>query len=214
MGGLFNVLVTASLRNRLFVLITAAVLVGYGGYELTRLPVDVFPDLNRPTVTLLVEAPGLAPEEVEQLVVYPLETALNGMPGAERLRSASSTGLGVVWIEFGWATDIYLARQQVNERMQLVRGGMPPGVEPVMGPISSIMGEIVQVGLSSDGRTTPMDLREIADFTLRPRLLAIPGVAQVIPIGGEVRQYQVVPDIAQLNRLAVTHEELERAIKG
>ena len=214
MGGLFNVLVTASLRNRLFVLILAAVLVGYGGYELTRLPVDVFPDLNRPTVTLLVEAPGLAPEEVEQLVVYPLETALNGMPGAERLRSASGTGLGVVWIEFGWATDIYLARQQVNERLQLVRSQMPPGVEPQMGPISSIMGEIVQVGLSSDGRTTPMDLREIADFTLRPRLLAIPGVAQVIPIGGEVRQYQVVPDIAQLNRLAVTHEELERAIKG
>ncbi len=214
MGGLFNVLVTASLRNRLFVLILATVLVGYGGYELTRLPVDVFPDLNRPTVTLLVEAPGLAPEEVEQLVVYPLETALNGMPGAERLRSASGTGLGVVWIEFGWATDIYLARQQVNERLQLVRGQMPPGVEPQMGPISSIMGEIVQVGLSSDGRTTPMALREIADFTLRPRLLAIPGVAQVIPIGGEVRQYQVVPDIAQLNRLQVTHEELERAIKG
>ena len=214
MGGLFNVLVTASLRNRLFVLILATVLIGYGGYELTRLPVDVFPDLNRPTVTLLVEAPGLAPEEVEQLVVYPLETALNGMPGAERLRSASGTGLGVVWIEFGWETDIYLARQQVNERLQLVRSQMPPGVAPQMGPISSIMGEIVQIGLSSDGRTTPMDLREIADFTLRPRLLAIPGVAQVIPIGGEVRQYQVVPDIAQLNRLGVTHEELERAIRG
>ncbi|MBC7799116.1 MAG: efflux RND transporter permease subunit [Gemmatimonadaceae bacterium] len=211
---MFNVLVSASLRNRLFVLLFASVLVGYGGYKLTQLPVDVFPDLNRPTVTLLVEAPGLAPEEVEQLVVYPLETALNGMPGAERLRSASGVGLGVVWIEFGWATDIYLARQQVNERLALVRSQMPPGVEPQMGPISSIMGEIVQVGLSSDGRTSPMDLREIADFTLRPRLLAIPGVAQVIPIGGEVRQYQVVPDIAQLNRLSVTHEELERAIKG
>ena len=215
MGALFNLLVGASLRNRLFVLVTAALLVGYGGFQLTRLPVDVFPDLNRPTVTLMVEAPGLAPEEVEQLVVFPLETALNGLPGADRLRSASGVGLGVVWIEFGWKTDIFLARQQVNERLQLVRGQMPAAVRELqMGPISSIMGEIVQVGLSSDGRTSPMDLREIADFILRPRLLAVPGVAQVIPIGGEVRQYQVMPDMAQLNRLCVTQDELERALRG
>jgi len=211
MGALFNALVTASLKNRVFVLVAAVVLVGYGGWTLTRLPVDVFPDLNRPTVTLMTEAEGMAPEEVEQLVTYPLETAMNGMPGVQRVRSVSGVGLSIIYVEFEFGADIYLDRQQVAERLASVREQMPAGVVPQMGPITSIMGEIMLVAMSGDA--PPMQLRELADFTVRPRLLSIPGVAQVIPIGGEVRTYQVTPDIAQMTRLDVSLDEVERAIK-
>ncbi len=213
MGSLFNVLVTASLRNRLFVMVGALVLIGYGGFALTKLPVDVFPDLNRPTVTLMTEAEGMAPEEVEQLVTYPLETAMNGMPGVTRVRSVSGVGLSIVYVEFDWGADIYLDRQQVAERLATVREQMPSGVVPQMGPITSIMGEIMLVAMSTDGKSTPMELRELADFTVRPRLLSIPGVAQVIPIGGEVRQFQVTPDVAAMTRLDVSLDEVERAVK-
>jgi len=211
MGVLFNVLVTASLKNRVFVLVAAAVLIGYGGWTLTRLPVDVFPDLNRPTVTLMTEAEGMAPEEVEQLVTYPLETAMNGMPGVTRVRSVSGVGLSILYVEFDFGTDLYLNRQQVAERLASVREQMPAGVVPQMGPITSIMGEIMLVAMSGDA--PPMQLRELADFTVRPRLLSIPGVAQVIPIDGEVRTYQVTPDIAQMTRLDVSLDEVERAIR-
>jgi HME family heavy-metal exporter len=211
MGALFNVLVTASLKNRVFVLVAATVLVGYGGWTLTRLPVDVFPDLNRPTVTLMTEAEGMAPEEVEQLVTYPLETAMNGMPGVQRVRSVSGVGLSIIYVEFDFGADIYLDRQQVAERLASVREQMPAGVVPQMGPITSIMGEVMLVAMSGDA--PPMTLRELADFTVRPRLLSIPGVAQVIPIGGEVRTYQVTPDIAQMTRLDVSLDEVERAIR-
>jgi len=211
MGALFNALVTASLKNRVFVLVAAMVLVGYGGWTLTRLPVDVFPDLNRPTVTLMTEAEGMAPEEVEQLVTYPLETAMNGMPGVQRVRSVSGVGLSIIYVEFEFGADIYLDRQQVAERLASVREQMPAGVVPQMGPITSIMGEIMLVAMSGDA--PPMELRELADFTVRPRLLSIPGVAQVIPIGGEVRTYQVTPDIAQMTRLDVSLDEVERAIR-
>ncbi len=211
MGALFNALVTASLKNRVFVLVAAVLLVCYGGWTLTRLPVDVFPDLNRPTVTLMTEAEGMAPEEVEQLVTYPLETAMNGMPGVQRVRSVSGVGLSIIYVEFEFGADIYLDRQQVAERLASVREQMPAGVVPQMGPITSIMGEIMLIAMSGDA--PPMQLRELADFTVRPRLLSIPGVAQVIPIGGEVRTYQVTPDIAQMTRLDVSLDELERAIK-
>ncbi len=212
MGALFNTLVTASLKNRLFVMVAAVVLIGYGGWTLTRLPVDVFPDLNRPTVTLMTEAEGMAPEEVEQLVTYPLETAMNGMPGVQRVRSVSGVGLSIVYVEFDFGADIYLDRQQVAERLASVREQMPAGVVPQMGPITSIMGEIMLVAMTAD-KASPMEVRELADFTVRPRLLAIPGVAQVIPIGGEVRTYQVTPNIAQMTRLDVSLDDVERAIR-
>jgi len=211
---MFNLLVTQSLRNRLFVLAAAAILVAYGSFSLPRLPVDVFPDLNRPTVVLLTEAPGLAPQEVEQLVTFPIETAVNGTPGAVRTRSVSGVGLSIVYIEFGWETEIYRARQQVSERMGQVQGRLPAGVQPQMGPISSIMGEIMLIAVTGPAGKSPMDLREIADFTLRPQLLTLPGVSQVIPIGGEVRQYQVVPDIAMMNLLSVSAQEVEAAVRG
>ena len=209
---MFNVLVSASLRNRLFVLAAALILVGYGAFVLPRIPVDVFPDLNRPTVTLLTEAEGLAPQEVEQLITYPIETSMNGMPGVIRVRSVSGVGLSVVYVEFDWGTDIFRARQLVSERLALIREQLPRGLNPQMGPITSIMGEIVLVALTSDGRASPMDVREIADFIIRPQLLAISGVAQVIPIGGEVRQYRVTPNVATMQALDVSHEQIEQAI--
>jgi HME family heavy-metal exporter len=208
---MFNFLVSSSLRNRLFVLAAALVLMAYGSYILPRVPVDVFPDLNRPTVTLMTEAEGLAPQEVEQLVTYPLETAMNGMPGVLRVRSVSGVGLSITYVEFDWGTDIYRSRQLVAERLALVREQLPRGVNPQMGPVSSIMGEIMLVAVTAEN-TSPMEVREIADFTIRPQLLNIAGVSQVIPIGGEVRQYRVTPNIASLQALDVTHEQVEQAI--
>jgi len=212
---LFGALVHGSLRNRLFVLVAAAALVAYGGFELTRMPVDVFPDLNRPTVTLMTEAEGMASEEVEQLVTHPLETAMNGMPGVERVRSVSGVGLSILYVEFAWGTDLYRNRQQVAERIASVREQLPPAVVPQMGPVTSIMGEVMLVAMTADAASgvTSMQVRELADFTVRTRLLSIPGVAQVIPIGGEVRQYQVVPNVAQMARLGVSLDDLERAVK-
>ncbi|MFC4172443.1 efflux RND transporter permease subunit [Microvirga sp. GCM10011540] len=208
---MFNFLVSSSLRNRLFVLAAALVLIAYGSFVLPRIPVDVFPDLNRPTVTLMTEAEGLAPQEVEQLVTYPLETSMNGMPGVTRVRSVSGVGLSIVYVEFDWGTDIYRSRQLVAERLALVGEQLPTGVTPQMGPVTSIMGEIMLVAVTSD-TVSPMEVREIADFIIRPQLLTIAGVAQVIPIGGEVRQYRIVPNIAALQALDVTHEQVEQAV--
>ncbi|KAA0686277.1 efflux RND transporter permease subunit [Azospirillum brasilense] len=209
---MFNFLVNTSLRNRLFVLAAAAILVVYGSFVLKDLPIDVFPDLNKPTVTLMTEAEGLAPEEVEQLVSFPLETSMNGMPGITRVRSVSGVGLSIVFVEFDWGTDIYRNRQQVAERLAIVQGQLPPNVRPQMGPISSIMGEIMLIAMSGDG-VGPMEVRELADWVVRPRLLAIPGVSQVIPIGGEIRQYRVAPDPARLHDLEITTDELVKALQ-
>jgi HME family heavy-metal exporter len=210
---MFNLLVTQSLRNRLFVLAAAVLLMVLGAMTLPRLPVDVFPDLNRPTVALLTEAEGLAPPEVEQLVTFPIETAMSGMPGVMRVRSVSGVGLSIVYVEFDWSADVFRARQLVAERLALLRERLPRGVNPQMGPITSIMGEIMLLALTAEPNVTPMALREVADFTLRPILLAIPGVAQVIPIGGEVRQYRVTPDPAAMLALGVTPAEIEAAVQ-
>ncbi|TNC12090.1 efflux RND transporter permease subunit [Methylobacterium terricola] len=209
---MFSVLVTQSLRNRLLVLALALVLVLYGAFSLTRLPVDVFPDLNRPTVTIMTEAEGYAPPEVEQMVTYPIETRLNGLPGVTRIRSVSGVGLSVVYVEFAWGTDIYRNRQQVAERLSLVQDQLPRGVTPQMGPVSSIMGQVLLIAVTGEN-LSPMALRETADFVLRPRLLTVPGVAQVIPIGGEVRQFRVAPNPAAMRALGVTNAQLDAALQ-
>lgn len=213
---MFNKLVYFSLHNRLIVVLASLVLLLYGGYTLTRLPVDVFPNLNKPTVTIQAEAGGMAPEEVEQLITFPLETAMAGIPGVEGTRSVSSVGLSFVYVSFDWKTDIYRARQLVGERLAAAREALPPGVTHVgMGPISSIMGEIMLLALPIDvSKINPMLVREYADFVIRPRLLSLPGVAQVAPIGGEVRQYQVQPDSARMAALGVTVEEIAEVLKG
>ncbi|MFG1228341.1 efflux RND transporter permease subunit [Xanthobacter wiegelii] len=208
---MFTVLVTQSLRNRLLVLALALVLVVYGAYAVTRLPVDVLPDLNRPTVTIMTEAEGLAPAEVEQLVTFPLETAMNGLPGLVRLRSVSGVGLSVVYVEFDFGTDIFRNRQQIAERLALVRDRLPANVAPQMGPISSIMGQVLMFAVTSD-TASPMAVREAADFVIRPRLLAIPGIAQVIPMGGEVRQFRVSPDVSAMRAYGITLDALEKAL--
>ncbi|CAN5206093.1 efflux RND transporter permease subunit [soil metagenome] len=208
---MFTFLVTHSLRNRFLVLALSAALILFGLYTVPRLPVDVFPDLNRPTVTIMTEAEGLAPPEVEVLVSFPIETQMNGVPGVTRVRSVSGVGLSIVYVEFDWKTDIYRNRQLVAERLASVRDQLPPNTVPQMGPVSSIMGQILLIAVSSD-KITPMALRELADFTIRPRLLSIPGVAQVIPIGGEVRQYRVAPNPAALRVLGVTYEQVEKAL--
>lgn len=209
---MFNILVNASLRHRLFVIAAAVILIAYGSFVVPRLPVDVFPDLNRPTVVLMTEAEGYAPQEVEQLITYPIETAMNGMPGANRVRSVSGVGLSIVYVEFGWSTDIYRARQQVAERLSIVQARLPRNVQPQMGPISSIMGEIMLIALTSS-QASPMELREIADFVIRPQLLTLSGVAQIIPIGGEVRQYRITPDPVQMTRLSVSPQQIEQAVQ-
>jgi HME family heavy-metal exporter len=212
---MFKWLLENSLRNRLLVIIASVVLMIYGAFTLSRTPVDVFPDLNKPTVTLITEAGGMAAEEVEQLITFPLETSMNGLPGVESVRSISSAGLSFVYVTFDWSTEIFRARQMVSERLSSMEEGLPQGIVPHMGPISSIMGEILQIAIPIDvSKISPMAVREYADWVLRPRLMAIPGVAQVIPIGGEVRQFQVQPNTARMAELGITHEQLEAALKG
>ncbi len=212
---MFQWLVEKSLASRLFVLVAAVVLMVWGGLQATRLPVDVFPDLNKPTVTLMTEAGGMAPEEVEQLISLPLETAMSGLPGVAGIRSVSSAGLSFLYVAFDWGVDIYRARQMVSERLVAMESAMPPGAQPRMGPISSIMGEIMLVaipiaGPAADARAA----REYADWVLRPRLMAIAGVSQVIPIGGEVRQFQVQPDTRRMAELGIGLDQIEAAVKG
>ena len=212
---MFDFIINASLKQRLIVLGVSLLLIIYGALTVRQMPVDVFPDLNKPMVTLMTEAGGMAPEEVEQLITFPVESAMNGMPGVTRVRSVSGIGLSVVYVEFEWGSEIYRNRQQIAERLNLVREQLPQGIVPQMGPISSIMGEILLIALPADpDKVSPMQVREYADWVMRPRLLTIPGVAQVIPIGGQVKQYRVEPDLARLQAVGVTLAELEAALKN
>ena len=212
---MFQWLVEKSLGSRLFVLVAAAVLMVWGAVQATRLPVDVFPDLNKPTVTVMTEAGGMAPEEVEQLLSFPLETAMSGLPGIANVRSISSAGLSFVYLTFDWSVDVYRARQMVSERLTAMEATLPPGAVPRMGPVSSIMGEIMLVAIPiRGGQADPKAAREYADWVLRPRLMAIAGVSQVIPIGGEVRQFQVQPDTQKMATLGISLAQIEDAVRG
>lgn len=209
---MLNKIIHWSLANRLSVLILSAIIVVAGCYTLVNTEVDIFPDLNAPTVTIMTEAPGMAPEEVETIVTFPIETAVNGATGVRRVRSSSTTGFSVVNVEFDWSTDIYIARQTVAERLALVE--LPAGVnEPVMGPQSSILGEMLIVGLSADS-TSMLDLRTIADRTIAPQLLALGGVAQVSVHGGEAREFQIRFDPSRMKALDVSLDELTAAVQG
>ncbi len=203
-----------SLKNRLFVVLGALLLLFWGTYEATRMPVDVFPDLTAPTVSVVTEAHGMAPEEVETLVTYPIETAVNGAAGVRRVRSSTGIGYSVVWIEFDWGTDIYKARQIVSEKLQMVRSSLPPEISsPVMQPITSIMGEVMFIALASDRHST-MELKTLADWTLRKRLLGVAGVAQVIPFGGDTKEFQVLVRPGQLASYNITMQEVVEALSG
>lgn len=203
---MLNKIIKFSLNNRPLVLVLSVLLMIAGVYTASNMDVDVFPDLNAPTVVIMTEATGMAPEEVERLVTFPVETAVNGAKDVRRVRSSSTTGFSVVWVEFNWGTDIYLARQIVSEKIATVKDELPEGVgNPMLGPQSSILGELMFVALTSkDGETSMQDLRTLADWTIRPRLLSTGGVAQVSVIGGEIREYQILLDPSRMKHYGVS----------
>ncbi|RUL86975.1 efflux RND transporter permease subunit [Tautonia sociabilis] len=211
---MLNAIIRLSLTNRALVIVLSVLLLAAGGYVASRMPVDVFPDLTAPTVTVITEAHGMAPVEVETLVTFPIEAALNGAANVRRVRSSTAVGISVVWVEFDWGTDIYTARQVVTEKLSLVAGGLPPEVEkPILAPISSIMGEILFLALTSD-RHSGIELRTVASTVVRRRLLSVPGVSQVTPIGGGEKQYQVVLSPARLQAYRLSVAEVARQLAG
>ena len=191
----------------------SVILLIYGMIVLLRTEVDIFPDLNAPTVVVMTEAPGMAPEEIEKVITYPVETAVNGASGVRRVRSASATGLSSVWVEFDWGTDVYLARQIVSEKLSEIESDLPPGVgKPTLGPQSSILGEILIIGLTSDSVTTQEELRTIADRQIRPRLLSLSGVASVSVIGGDAKEYQILLHPSAMQMYGVSLQEVRDAV--
>lgn len=211
---MLNKIIRFSLHNRLLVLVASVLLMVAGVYTATTMDVDVFPDLNAPTVTVMTEAKGMAPEEVEQLVTFPIETAVNGATGVRRVRSSSTTGFSIVWVEFDWDTEIYHARQIVSEKIATVMDALPQHVgTPTLGPQSSILGEVLFVGLTADS-TSLRDLRTLADWTIRPRLLATGGVAQVAVLGGEVKEYQILLNPEKMMHYDVSLGEVMEVVNG
>ncbi|MDP3419296.1 MAG: efflux RND transporter permease subunit, partial [Thiobacillus sp.] len=202
-----------SLRNKLFVVIAGVLLLAWGGWQAAKTPVDVFPDLTAPSVTVVTEAHGMAPTDVENLVTFPIETALNGAPDVRRVRSSTKIGLSVVTVEFEWGTDLYLARQVVAERLQLARASLPADIPaPAMAPAASIMGEILFIALASD-RHSGMELRNAAEQVIKRRVLAVPGVAEVLPIGGDTQQFQVTLSPERMAAYGLTVDEVARALR-
>ena len=211
---MLNAIIRFSLRQRLLVASICLVVMGYGGWQALNMDIDVFPNLNRPRVVVMVEAPGMAPEEVEALITFPLETVLNGASGVMAVRSSSGVGIAVIYVEFDWDTDIYNDRQIVNERLQLVTDRLPPGIQPQLAPISSIMGQIIMIGMWSEGeKTDPLEVRTLADWVVRQRLLTIPGVSQVFTMGGGRKQFQVLVDPHALLEYGTTLQEVRKAVE-
>ena len=211
---MLNKIIRFSLHNRLIVLVAAVALIILGGFTANNTEVDVFPDLNAPTVVVMTEAKGMAAEEVEQLVTFPIETAVNGATGVRRVRSSSTAGFSVVWVEFDWSTDIYIARQIVSEKLSAMANELPDNVgTPTLGPQSSILGEVLIVGLTADS-TSMLDLRTLADWTIRPRLLSIGGVAQVSVLGGDIKEYQILIHPQKMKHYGVSLSDVLNATKG
>ena len=203
-----------SLDNRLLILVMASLLLLWGGWVAKDTPVDVFPDLTAPVVTVVAEAHGMPPEDVERLVTFPIETAMNGASGVRRVRSNTGVGIAVVNIDFEWGTDIYLARQIVAEKLQTTAASLPPDLPtPVLASISSIMGEIMFIALVSD-QHNEMELKTAADWVLRRRLLAVPGIAEVIPNGGETKQFQVIASPERLSAYSISLSQLRHSVAG
>lgn len=213
-NGLLNGIIRFSLNNRMVILVIAALCLVAGIYSTMHTEVDVFPDLNAPTVVVMTEAEGMAPEEVERLVTFPIETAVNGATNVRRVRSSSATGFSIVNIEFDWGTDIYKARQIVSEKIAMVGADLPENVgNPTLGPQASILGELMIIGLTAD-TTSMQDLRTIADWSIRPRLLSTGGVAQVAVMGGDIKEYQILMDPGKMRRHGVSMDEVIYAVKG
>lgn len=210
---MLNSIIKLALRQRLAVIAVSIILLILGTWQALHLPVDVFPDLNRPIVTVMTEARGLAPEETEVQITMPIENVLNGLPGLIRLRSSSGPGISIVYAEFDWGTDVFKNRQIVSERLELAKEKLPEDVSPFMTPSSSVMGEIMFIGLSSPtGVVNPMDLRTLAEWTIRPRLLSIPGVSQIVTIGGDLKQFQILVSAEKMQAKGLTVEDLKHSL--
>ncbi len=210
---MLNSIIRFALNHRLLVIAMTALLIVYGSITLKNLPIDVFPDITKPTVTIVTESHGMAPEEVETRVTLPIESYLNGIPGVERIRSQSGIGLSAIYVEFEWGTDIYRSRQLVQEKLNLSKERLPKDITPIMGPIGSLMGQIQQIALTTDSnQISPMELRNLAEWVVRPRLMTIQGVSQVIAIGGGLKQYQVLVSAEKMNRYQLTMEQLNKVL--